>query len=87
MPDHDIHTLDLGLYAEVAVLPTDDDGIPTEGEREMHLTKVSGDFTAVIHVGPRIILDINFEETAILSFSIIVYEVNLKFTDISIALD
>ena len=73
--DHNIHTLDLGLYAEVAILPTDENGLPTEGERQMQLTKVQGDFTAWIHVESGMTLDIDFKETAILSFSIAVYEV------------
>ena len=75
-PDHDIQTLDLGLYAEVAILPTDDDGLPIKGQREMYLTKVQGDFTAWIHVESGMSLNIDFQETAILSFSIAVYEVS-----------
>ena len=73
--DHDIHTLDLGLYAEVAILPTDDDNLPIEGQREMYLTSVQGDYTAWVHVESGIFLNIDFADTAILSFSIAVYEV------------
>ena len=74
-PDHDIHTLDLGLYAEVAMLPTDDDGLPVDGQRKLHLNKVNGDFTAWIHVGFGMNLDIDFKDTAVMSFSIAIYEV------------
>ena len=77
--DHDIDTLDLGLYAEVAILPTDENDLPTTGEREMYLTKVKGDDTGWMHVESRMTLNINFQETAILSFSIAVYEVWIQF--------
>ena len=78
--DHDIQTLDLGLYAEVAMLATDDDGLPKSGNREMYLSEVQGDFTAWVHVESGMSLDIDFQDTAILSFSIAVYEVSCKKT-------
>lgn len=73
--------LDLGLYAEVAILPTDNNDLPVEGEWEMYLTKVQGDFTAWIHVESGMSLNIDFQERAILSFSIAVYEVRLQSRD------
>jgi hypothetical protein len=35
--DHDIDTLDLGDYAEVGLLATDDDGNPVTGRRDLYL--------------------------------------------------
>ena len=79
LPDHYIRTLDLGDYAEVAVLPTDDNGLPvTDGKRSMYLQEVNGDHTATIHVESGISLNIEFEAQTILSFSISVYEVKYQ---------
>ena len=62
------------------MLATDDYGIPKPGNRELYLSKVQGDFTAWIHVESGMGLNIDFNETAILSFSIAVYEVSCKKT-------
>ena len=62
------------------MLATDDDGLPKSGNREMYLSEVQGDFTAWVHVESGMSLDIDFQDTAILSFSIAVYEVSCKKT-------
>ena len=36
-PDHDIDTLDLGDYAEVGLLATDNEGNPITGRRDLYL--------------------------------------------------
>ncbi|KAL4226615.1 hypothetical protein ACF0H5_014598 [Mactra antiquata] len=78
--DHDIDTLDLGDYAEVGLLATDVDGIPVTGRRDLYLQAVEGDFTATIHVEEGMWLNIDFKDSATLSFSVAVYpdgQVNL----------
>ena len=62
------------------MLATDDYGIHKPGNRELYLSKVQGDFTAWVHVESGMGLNIDFNETAILSFSIAVYEVSCKKT-------
>ena len=62
------------------MLATDDYGVPKPGNRELYLSKVQGDFTAWVHVESGMGLNIDFNETAILSFSIAVYEVSCKKT-------
>ncbi|WAR26294.1 hypothetical protein MAR_011998 [Mya arenaria] len=78
--DHDIDTLDLGDYAQVGLLATDNEGKPTIGRRDLYLQLVEGDYTATIHVEEGMFLNIDFQNSAVLSFSIAVYpdsQVNL----------
>lgn len=74
--EHDLDTLDLGNYAEVGLLATDSRGLPTTGQRDLTLTKVAGDHTAVIHVEPLMWLNIDFNSTTVLTFDVKLYQVN-----------
>ena len=71
----DLDTLDLGNHAEVGLLATDSNGRPTTGQRELTLSKVAGDHTAVIHVEPLMWLNIDFNDSAALTFDVTLYEV------------
>ena len=80
MEEHELDTLDLGTYAEVGLMATDDDGIYTDGQRKLTLTTVAGDNTAVVHVENNMWLNIDFNSTAILSFDVTLYEVRGIFS-------
>lgn len=73
--EHDLDTLDLGNHAEVGLLATDSGGLPTTGQRDLTLTKVAGDHTAVIHVEPLMWLNIDFNSTTVLTFDVKLYQV------------
>lgn len=73
--EQDLDTLDLGNYAEVGLLATDSNGRPTTGQRDLTLSKVAGDHTAVIHVEPFMWLNIDFNATTVLTFDVKLYEV------------
>lgn len=73
--EHDLDTLDLGNHAEVGLLATDSRGLPTTGQRDLTLTKVAGDHTAVIHVEPLMWLNIDFNSTTVLTFDVKLYQV------------
>lgn len=80
MEEHELDTLDLGTYAEVGLMATDDDGIYTDGQRKLTLTTVAGDNTAGVHVENNMWLNIDFNSTAILSFDVTLYEVRGIFS-------
>lgn len=74
-PDYDLDVLDLGQHAQVGLLATDAKGLPLSGSRSLRITTVGGDHTAVIHVEPGMWLNIDFNATAVLTFSIVLYPV------------
>lgn len=75
--EHELDTLDLGTYAEVGLMATDNDGYRTDGARKLTLTTVAGDHTAGVHVEENMWLNIDFNSTAVLSFDVTLYEVKL----------
>lgn len=70
--------MDLGQYAQVGFLATDALGQPVSGQRYMRINTVAGDHTAVVHVEPGMWLNIDFNESAVLSFDVFLYEVFFK---------
>ena len=75
--DYNLDVLDLGQHAQVGLLATDDQGRPVAGERYLRITTVAGDHTAVVHVEPGMWLNIDFNDTAVLSFDVKLYEVSV----------
>ncbi|XP_033745591.1 uncharacterized protein LOC117331105 [Pecten maximus] len=81
-PEQELDLLDLGQYAQVGFLAVDSAGMPVVGERTQNLTQVGGDHTAVVHIEPGYKLNIVFNDSAILSFDVHLYEnatVNLPY--------
>ena len=74
--DYNLDVLDLGQHAQVGLLATDDQGRPVSGERYLRISKIAGDHTAVVHVEPGMWLNIDFNDTAVLSFDVKLYEVS-----------
>ncbi|CAH1775844.1 unnamed protein product, partial [Owenia fusiformis] len=80
--DHNVQVLDLGDYAQVGLVAVDANSIPTTGDRELQVLTVDGDHTAGVHVEPGMWLNIQFNDSAVLSFHVTLYDdakINLPF--------
>ena len=80
MASHAIDTLDLGNYAHVGLMATDDSGMPAAGSRDLTVRNIAGDHTATVHVEPLMWLNIEFNSSAVLSFHVTLYEVSIIMT-------
>ncbi|KAL8620487.1 hypothetical protein ACOMHN_056879 [Nucella lapillus] len=74
--DYNLDVLDLGQHSQVGLLATDGEGRPVQDRRYLRITTVAGDHTAVIHVEPGMWLNIDFNDTAVLSFDVKLYQVS-----------